>query len=818
MIGAVGEIAGQRQASFKVVFEGRFVPGRDRASVQKAFRTRFGETNTKAVFVGRRVTLKAGLTQKQARRFQQELEKLGMVTVVAHFVEPTARNPRPTAARWGAEGAYSVAELDAAFQGPVTAPPMSRRYLLALLPVTLSMLLMPLVYLGITLLCGYGVYWFATEQVQWAVDARGALLYLKLTGFAAVVLGGTVLTGFLLRPFLPIGARGPEPVRLEPNRERALFHLVDRIATAIGAPVPHEIWVDTEANASARLSRGVFSRRLTLTIGLPLLYGLDVQTVAGILAHEFGHFAQRWGIRASYIVNSLNLWFHRRIYERDRWDDFVDYCARNDLLAVQLAARIAGFGSWLCRRLLLALAAAARLLSLSLSRQMEFDADRYEIALVGSSQYRSTAEALRILAAGHSLAVHELAAAFNGGKLADNLPRLAVTKAESLTADDRKQILAGIARLNGSVFDTHPPDRERIERAVAANATPQFVLEGPAAGLLTEIEGLSRLATLQWYRSHGLQVTPDALQPVAGIEADSNNLARVIQTRADYFGALAELPQRLRLLPQTTLNDINDDELSASLSARLKELRKREGEFVRALKDLSSQREHQHYYGQALFLRRAGVDVSPTEFPVKLATTDPNAIERKLAVHKESEAKLRSQLTACTDLQGQRLSYALELAARQRLADRNALDRLRRIYAAVGGTEKDAEALQASVVRLDLLIRLASVFPDNAKHARDAVGEANVNEQLQASLRRELQGVPDPLTERATLADSLPRAPGNQPRHALTTLEESRRMLRQLARIGVMVDGRLAEFALAAERAVTGPNGKLDRDPKTAAR
>ena len=169
--------------------------------------------------------------------------------------------------------------------------------------------------------------------------------------------------------------------------------------------------------------------------------------------------------------------------------------------------------------------------------------------MLGGSQYRRRAEALRILAAGHQLAVHELAAAFDGGKLADNLPRLAVTKADALTADERKRILAGIVRRNGSVSDTHHPDRERIDRAVDTNAMPQFVLEGPAAGLLTELEGLSKLATLQWYRSHGLRVTPDALQPVAGM-AESSSFARVMQTRADYFGSLAELPQRPRLVPQ----------------------------------------------------------------------------------------------------------------------------------------------------------------------------------------------------------------------------------------------------------------------------
>jgi len=272
-------------------------------------------------------------------------------------------------------------------------------------------------------------------------------------------------------------------------------------------------------------------------------------------------------------------------------------------------------------------------------------------------------------------------------------------------------------------------------------------------------------------------------------------------------------------LPQTTLNEINDDDLSASLAARLAQLRKREGEFVKALKDLSLQREYQYYYGQALFLRRAGIDVSPTAFAVKLATTDPDAIERKLAAHRESEAKLRSLLVACTDLQAQRLSYALELAARRGVTDRNALDKLRRIYAAVGSTEKDAEALQASYVRLELLIRLASAFPDDHKRVRDALGEANLNEQLQASLRRGLQNVPDPLAEGATLGDSLPRAAmGSQPRDAVSILEDCTRTLRQLARIGATVDGRLTEIAHAAERGLSVSDGEPGRKPKTAAR
>jgi hypothetical protein len=393
-----------------------------------------------------------------------------------------------------------------------------------------------------------------------------------------------------------------------------------------------------------------------------------------------------------------------------------------------------------------------------------------------------------------------------------------MTKAASLTADDRKRIIAGVARVNGTVFDTHPPDRARIERAVAANAAPQFALEGPAARLLTDAERLSRLATLQWYRSYGIQASPDALQPVAGVEAESNNFARVLQTRAEYFGALADLPQRPRLLPQTMLDDIKDDELSAAVAARLAELRQREGEFVKALKDLSTQREYQYYYGQALSLRRAGIKVNAAAFPVKLATTDPALIERKLAAHREAEAKLRALLVACTDLQGQRVSCALELAARRGASDRKTLDKLRRIYAAIASTDKDAEALQASFVRLELLIRLASAFPEDEKRVVNALGEANANEQLQASLRSGLQNVPDPFAEQGTLAEMLSRShAGDQPRTAVLVLNDCTRILRQLARVGAMVEGRLAEIALAAERTVPASDTESRPVPKAAA-
>ena len=46
-----------------------------------------------------------------------------------------------------------------------------------------------------------------------------------------------------------------------------------------------------------------------LTIGLPLVAGLSLREFAGIIAHEFGHFTQGFGMRLSYVIRQINGWF-----------------------------------------------------------------------------------------------------------------------------------------------------------------------------------------------------------------------------------------------------------------------------------------------------------------------------------------------------------------------------------------------------------------------------------------------------------------------------------------------------------------------------
>lgn len=82
---------------------------------------------------------------------------------------------------------------------------------------------------------------------------------------------------------------GPE---LDPARHPRLFNELHRIATAVGQPMPSEVYLVADVNAFVTRRGGVMGigSRPVMGIGLPLLQALTVSELRGVLAHEFGHY------------------------------------------------------------------------------------------------------------------------------------------------------------------------------------------------------------------------------------------------------------------------------------------------------------------------------------------------------------------------------------------------------------------------------------------------------------------------------------------------------------------------------------------------
>ncbi len=133
---------------------------------------------------------------------------------------------------------------------------------------------------------------------------------------------------------------------------------------------------------------------------------MSLTELTGVLSHEFGHFRQGSGMRISQLIRRLNHWFARVVYERDEWDQQLVEWSQNESW-FSLIALLGRFFVWLSRRVLWVLMVVGHGISSILMRQMEFDADQYEVLISGSDAFAQTALRLRTLTVANAMAQNE---------------------------------------------------------------------------------------------------------------------------------------------------------------------------------------------------------------------------------------------------------------------------------------------------------------------------------------------------------------------------------------------------------------------------
>ena len=333
------------------------------------------------------------------------------------------------------------------------------------------------------------------------------------------VVGASVFLA-LIKPIFLQRQSEFEEFELQPSQEPLLFEFVNRICTAVGSPAPDQIVVDVHANAGASFVSGPLDHRMKLTIGLPLVLSLDTRQVAGIVAHEFGHFSQTSGMRLTYLVRSIDQWFTEAATSEDAWDAKVESLTESTgfpiswvLLLVQLAV--------LCARLfLIALVKIGHFFVARLMRQMEFDADRHEARLAGSQNFAKTARSLRILELCQEKTLDDLDHYRRMEQLPDNLPALLVDNESQVDLEKFRELEVKLLEIKTEWGDSHPSDRDRIENVAKENTAGTFTVEYPARVLFADIDSVCRAVTMETYRAvFGTDFNPAKVKETGGLLA-----------------------------------------------------------------------------------------------------------------------------------------------------------------------------------------------------------------------------------------------------------------------------------------------------------
>jgi hypothetical protein len=201
------------------------------------------------------------------------------------------------------------------------------------------------------------------------------------------------------------------------------------------------------------------------------------------------------------VIRSVNHWFARVVYQRDAWDVWLDDMAADaEDWRWMIVVSFAQVGVWFSRSILKLIMFFGHGVSSFLLRQMEYDADSYQIKLVGSQSFEETFRRLHVLDALLKPAYNEVRAGWNTDRvLPDNFPALLLKYDSALPPERRNQVENTMGLHATSLFDTHPSSGDRIRCARQVQEPGVFHLQEPACALFNNFEVLSKQLTQLHY-------------------------------------------------------------------------------------------------------------------------------------------------------------------------------------------------------------------------------------------------------------------------------------------------------------------------------
>jgi Zn-dependent protease with chaperone function len=542
------------------------------------------------------------------------------------------------------ESVLTSADIAAAFRQPMPKIRVTAGYRGQLLLVLFGLVMMQLLYLALIAAVMFATASYVLASFTWELS----LNWLTLLIYAGPPIAGLIAIVFLFKPIAIRPPRSPEPLQLSREEELALFEFIDRLCDAIGAPRPARVFVTLDVNAAASLRgwRGLLFGEIDLTIGLPLAADFSLAEFAGVLAHEFGHFAQHAGMRSNFLIHAIQMWFARVVYQRDGWDLWLEENRNQGDYRKRAVAHLAALVVAGSRRYLALLMRGSAWIASGLSRQMEFDADRHQAALAGAAVAESCFRRLPVLQFGSSCAWKEAARDWEIGRLPDNVAHLMSARTALIPDEAVQQMVQFALAEKASRWDTHPSASERIE-SLQRDAYPGVLqVEGRAARLFRDLPALCRRATWHHYEKV-LQISPDPKRLVsvaqsineirsgAGFEAAVQRL----------FGASAAECSQWLGLPVRSIGTNPPPKPAIA-------------EFHQAM-----QTSTLHY--AAMVIREVGVNVQAEAF--KLESTDLEYIRSVERISRRNVLSAVEGLNAGSREVAERIQAAVEYAARSGL-------------------------------------------------------------------------------------------------------------------------------------------------------
>lgn len=467
--------------------------------------------------------------------------------------------------------------------------------------------------------------------------------------------------------------------------------------------------------------RAMWRAEYTLNLGLPLVAGLTTAQLAGVIAHELGHFNQSLGCRLAFLVYRIQLWFARVVFEPDRIDEWLKRRAHGRLEDFVDLARLP---TYVVRKTLKLLMRGTHLASYALSRQQEFDADQSMSWIAGSTEFPGVVRRIASLDAASGMFEQLLNRCLTDEIIFDDYPQLVAALADRLDDETSQRVADALADRKRSLGSSHPPLADRIDR-VALDSQPSVLrLAEPAAVLFRDFGATCRKATAATASMYGRKATP---WPTARFVSWIDHWHELDAVRERFYRCASHMFQA-KAVPTTRLAA----QTSADRVAQLREIRRRLLASEHKFRHWADQRDLVEFDVVHLHLASAVLQYTPT--PEVAATVakrvfrSPQEVAAALKAAQQKWDEADAMMSQIGQLDGQRLRMSLDLladpAVRRQLPHVDELARRAKSYFSLAvHLDRQMPALRGLWRRMQLL-KQDCTYLQSRIDVRDSTGES----------------------------------------------------------------------------------------------
>ncbi|WP_299256938.1 M48 family metallopeptidase [uncultured Aquimarina sp.] len=356
----------------------------------------------------------------------------------------------------------------------------------------LGLLLFIIIYLTL-------IIWFGRLAYYSFLDEGSFWNYVLAGGYAFLCL-------FMIKSLFIFNKKEQNPLDkyITEKEEPILFDYLYKLADETGAPRPKKVFLSPRVNASVSYDLSIinliFPSKKNLEIGLGLMNVLSLGEFKAVLAHEFGHFAQRSMLLGRYVYVAQQIAV-QIINKRDIFDNFLAGISSIDI-RISWIGWILSILVWAVRSLIETCFSIVIIAQRALSREMEFQADLVAVSLTGSDALIHALSKLQVADEAYDHALNAVNIKLEDKKAIHNLFKLQTNYIEKMSwvlndnTYGKSPKIVSIHPESNRIFgdrvfnppkmwSTHPADQDREENAKKTYISAE-IDERPAEILLSD--------------------------------------------------------------------------------------------------------------------------------------------------------------------------------------------------------------------------------------------------------------------------------------------------------------------------------------------